>query len=162
MRRLPKMRASTEYAPGPRSARIPLFRIETAKWKESLPLVQWPANNSKMIIRIEEYGVKTPINTVITILALRTSAQGEFTSVQCAVPSFRNAAATTNRSSRSAMPGSPVGNIENSLCTTERVIFPGDAANLQSRIAQLFFRRGIHPPRLPYSNVLKRDTSCLP
>lgn len=142
MRRLPKMRASTEYAPGPRSARIPLFRIETAKWKESLPLVQWPANNSKMIIRIEEYGVKTPINTVITILALRTSAQGEFTSVQCAVPSFRNAAATTNRSSRSAMPGSPVGNIENSLCTFVRIACFSVVANLQRRVGRLFFWGG--------------------
>ena len=162
MRRLPKMRASTEYAPGPRSARIPVFRIETAKWKESLPLVQWAANNSKIIIRIEEYGVKTPMHRLLAMLALRKSAQGEFTSVQCAVPSFRNVAATTNRSRRSAMPGNPVGNIENSLCTIERLIFPGETANLQSRVAQLFFRRGIHPSRLPYSNVLKRDTSCLP
>ena len=113
-------------------------------------------------MRIEEYGVKTPMHRLITMPTLRTSAQGEFTSVQCAVPSVRNVAATTNRRTRSAMPGSPVGNIENSLCTIERVTCPDDAANLQSRVAEQFFRRGIHPPRLPYSNVRKRQTSCVP
>jgi hypothetical protein len=111
---------------------------------------------------IEEYGVKTPTHRLMATLAHRTSVQGEFTSVQCAVPSFRNVAATTNRSRRSAMPGSPVGNIENSLCTIERVICPGETANLQSRVAELFFRREIHTPRLPYSYVRKRQTSWVP
>jgi hypothetical protein len=64
MRRLPKMRASTEYAPGPRSARIPLSSIEIVKWKESFSLTKWKADKSMIIMRIEEYGVKTPTHTL--------------------------------------------------------------------------------------------------
>jgi len=37
------------------------------------------------------------------------------------------------------MPGSPVGNIENSLCTMVRVTFSCHVANLESRVGRLFF-----------------------
>ncbi len=92
----------------------------------------------------------------------RRSVKGEPTITQRAVPSKRNVATTTTRRSRSAMPGSPVGNIENSLSTIERVTCRCDATNLQSRDVQLLFRRGTHPPELPYSSVEKTETSCLP
>jgi hypothetical protein len=57
------------------------------------------------------------------------------------------------------MPGSPVGNIENSLCTLESLTCPDGVANLQSRVVQLFFRRGFHPPawRILVSCRGKRD-----
>jgi hypothetical protein len=148
MRRLPKIRASTEYAPGPRSARIPLLTIEITKCKQTLGSAEWTVHKSKIIIRIVKYGVRMPVHRLTTIEAQRKSVQGELTSLQCAAPSRRNVPATTTLKNKSAMPGRPVGNIENNLCTVERVTFFGYAANLQSRVLRLFFRGGESSTRI--------------
>jgi hypothetical protein len=64
------------------------------------------------------------------------------------------------------MPASPIGKLEISLCTMDRIALSIDEANLQSRVGRLFFGgREIYPLELAYSiatDLQKRQTLSFP
>ena len=64
-------------------------------------------------------GVTSPKHTQAAVRTIGTRVQSDVTRVQRAVPSMRSVAATASRKTKSAAPGAPNGNMENSLCTVE-------------------------------------------
>lgn len=119
------MRASTEYAPGPSIATDAVIRMDKARWTTPRSLRSDTAAISTQHAKTDTTGVKIPMPSDAA------SKQTPPTSHMCTVGScvgrtfVKSIAATEKRSKTNATPANPVGNMENSLCTAERLAVIG-------------------------------------
>src|SRR6202021_3918419 len=109
--RRPKIRASSEYAPGPSSAMAAAFTLVRTMYRPSVWANRKKLASSNRQASKDEIGVRTPMQRSRLSTASAAQSRNESGDIKQPAPVSKIATASENRSINKATPGAPDGNI---------------------------------------------------